>query len=478
MEDGDISELLERASSHARQWLRHVAKGPSAAMVPIDELRSRFDLDLPAHGGNAGDVIDLLVDATDGGLMASAGGRFFGWVTGGVHPAGVAADWLVSAWDQNAALAACAPALAIVEEITGAWMLDLLRLPPESSFAFTTGCQMAHVTALAAARRHLLLSLGSDPDQHGLAACPQLQVIGSEHGHGSIDRAVRLLGIGLDNITQVPTVNGCTHLAALERELDRAGSAPKIVCLSAGDVNTGSFDDFPALIAAAHRSPNTWVHVDGAFGLWAGASSKHRHLVAGVSDADSWATDSHKMLNAPFDSGFVATRWPQAHRGAMSVEASYITFDSARDPIDWNPEWSRRARSVPVYAILATLGRSGVGDLIDRCCNFAGEIAERLAASPGIDAVTVPSFNQGLVRFQVPVGQDPDRWNDHVIDCVAADGDVFFTGTTYEGRRCMRISVCSWATTQQDVDLAVAAVRRVLAAETQAEDVAIDTNDS
>ena len=350
-------EALKHAFKHAQDWIAGLEERPVAATASMETLRSRLEGSLPELGTDATQVIDELVEATDGGHLGSAGGRFFAWVIGGGLESSLAADWLVSTWDQNAALSACGPAVAMVEEIAGEWMKELLDLPRDSSFAFTTGCQLAHFTGLAAARHAILTRAGWDVEEYGLIGAPALKVITNEERHDSVDLAARYLGLGNQSLIRAATssegtitVEGLTE--ALETSEGRA-----IVVLNAADLNVGACDYFSQLIPIAHEA-GAWVHVDGAFGLFARASSTKRHLVAGVELADSWATDGHKWLNVPFDCGIAIVRDKEAHRAAMTISADYITASTdARDQIDWSPEWSRRARGVPVYAALRELAR-------------------------------------------------------------------------------------------------------------------------
>ena len=456
---------LRSAAAHAIHWLRGLDDRPVAARRTLEQLRERLDGPLPETSTDPQSVIDQLVADTEGGLIGCAGGRFFGWVIGGTQPAGLAADWLVSTWDQNAALAACSPAEAAIEETAGRWLIELLGLPIHSSFAFTSGCQLAHLTALAAARRHLLCGLGHDPESEGLAGGPQMHVVTGTHGHHSVDRAARILGIGSKHLHQVPTVGGRIDPQALFALLGELGDAPVAVCLSAGDINTGNFDDFRTVIPLCHARSNTWVHIDGAFGLWARVSQRFAHLLEGVEAADSWATDGHKWLNTPFDIGFLAVRHRDSHRGAMSIRAPYLTHDAAaRDQIDWNPEWSRRGRSVPVFAVVRALGRQGIADVVDRCCDAAAGLVQGIGALPGAEVLSPAIINQGLVRFRDPAGDDHDGFTDSVIDRIRAEGTAWFGGTDWRGMRAMRISVCSWATQPDDVRKTIEAVRRVLEA--------------
>ena len=337
--------LLERAAAHAADYLEALDDTHVAATATPDELRARLSGPLPDDGLDPERVIDDLVSGVDGGLLDSAGGRFYGWVIGGALPAAVAADFVTTAWDQNAAIVATSPAAAVVEEICGTWLKELLGLPSSASFGIVSGCQMAHVTALAAARHHVLAGCGVDVQRQGLAAGPQIRVLVSEFRHTTIDRALRLLGIGTDAVVEVAAEkSGPIRSDALGEALSRDAVAPTIVCLQAGELNTGAFDPFHEACEIAHAH-GAWVHVDGAFGLWAGASTGYRHLVAGVDLADSWATDGHKWLNVPYDVGFVFVADPKPHRDSMTASASY--FDPAEaglDQMNWNPEWSRRSR--------------------------------------------------------------------------------------------------------------------------------------
>jgi len=336
---------------------------------------------------------------SEGGIVGSAGGRFYAWVVGGSLPAALAADWLTAAWEQNAGIAAAGPAAAVCEEVAGAWIKDLLGLPAHATFAFVTGCQMAHVTCLAAARHALMARGGWDVERQGLYGARPIRIVtGCEH-HGSFDRAVRYLGLGLDHVVRLPVeIDGRLAPETLEHAL-AAERGPAIVLLMAGDLNTGIFDPFEALIPIARRY-GAWVHIDGAFGLWAGASPKFHHLTAGVDAADSWATDGHKWLNVPYDCGYAFVADPAAHRAAMSHRESYLIHDSeARDQMNYNPEWSRRARGFGTYAALRQLGRDGVAELVERCCHYAHEIVTRIGALEGAAMMWEPIINQGLVRF-------------------------------------------------------------------------------
>jgi glutamate/tyrosine decarboxylase-like PLP-dependent enzyme len=458
-------DVLARAQAHAAAYLDSLPRRIVGATIDADELRRRLGGPMPPTPNDPVQVIDELVRKVEGGIVASTGGRFFGFVMGGTLPVALAADWLTSTWDQNGAAYACAPAAVVAEEICGAWLKTLLGLPDAASFGLVTGCQMAHTTALAAARHKLLLERGIDVERSGLAGTPPLRVLTSENRHESIIRAVRLLGIGTAGIELLPCDEaGAIELAALEAALARS-DRPTIVCLQAGDLNTGAFDPFAPACSLAHAA-GAWVHVDGAFGLWAAASARYRHLVAGVERADSWATDGHKWLNLPFDSGFVFVADPAAHSAVFSQPTSYaIPAEGVREPKDWNPEWSRRARGFVAYAALCSLGSSGVAGLVERCCALASRLVDGLAALAGVEVLARPRINQGLVRFLAADGQH-DRRTEHIIQALQASGTAWFGGTTWRGKRAMRISVCDWRTTEDDVDRAVASVRNVLEAAT------------
>jgi glutamate/tyrosine decarboxylase-like PLP-dependent enzyme len=445
---------LTRALEAALDHLGSLDRQPVNATLSLDEVRARLARPLEMAGVDATQVIDDLVRDSEGGLVGSAGGRFFGWVIGGAVPASLAADWLASTWDQNAGLYAAGPAAAVAEEVAGAWLKDLLGLPAGASFAFVTGCQMAHTTCLAAARHAVLERRGWDVEQQGLCGAPPIRIVTSTERHGTIDRAVRLLGLGRACVHDIAADDlGRLRPEALEAALD---DRPTIVLLQAGDLNIGAYDPFADLIPVAHAR-GAWVHVDGAFGLWAAATPRLRHLTRGVEGADSWATDGHKWLNVPYDSGYAFIAHPDAHRAAMSYRASYLTHDgAARDQLDWTPEWSRRARGFSTYAAIRELGRSGIAALIERCCDRARDIVRGIGALPGAEVVWAPTVNQGLVRF------GDDARTDAVIAATLRGGEAFFGGTTWRGLRCMRVSVCNWQTSQNDVERAVRAVAQAL----------------
>jgi glutamate/tyrosine decarboxylase-like PLP-dependent enzyme len=387
--------------------------------------------------------------------MAIGSGRWFGFVAGGALPASRASDWLVSAWDQNTGLAEPTPSTSALEVVAGRWLLELLGLPAHSSFAFVTGCQMAHVTCLAAARHAVYRRAGWDLPRQGLAGAPPLRVVVGGARHVTIMRALRLLGIGAEQeIALGADREGRMQTEGLAAAIE--GGVPTIVCAQAGDVNTGAFDDLQA-IADAVGGSDAWVHVDGAFGLWAAASPALAHLVEGNARADSWATDAHKWLNVPFDCGIALCAHPADHAAAMEYAAPYLDVSDrlvARDPMGYSPEFSRRARAVPVWAAIRELGREGVTDLVDRCCAHARAIANGVAALPGCEVLNDVVLNQVLFRFE-----DDARTQD-ILAAVQAEGEAWMSPTTREGRFTIRISVVGWRTTEDDVERTVAAFAR------------------
>lgn len=454
-------KALHRALAHSIDYLESLDEGEVRPSTSAVELRDRLGRELCEDGVPAEQVIDDLVKDVDGGLFRTGGGRFFAWAIGGALPASLAADWLTSAWDQNSVIYATSPALAIMEEVTGAWMKDVLRLPRDASFAFVTGCQAAHVTALAAARQKLLNDRGYDVGARGLSGAPQITIRTGELCHESIARAARLLGLGTDSVRQHPChEDGRLDLDDVASHLD---DSPTVLVLQAGEFNTGAFDDYHRAHELA-REHELWVHVDGALGLWAAASEKYRHLMDGCELMDSWATDGHKWLNVPFDCGYVFTAHPEAHRKAMMVRASYFSAeDDVRHQIDWGPEWSRRGRAVPTYAALRSLGRRGLADVIERCCELTERLVNGIGALEGVEVLAPPVINQGLVRFLAADG-DHARRTDEVIERLQQSGVAWFGGSDWKGRRAMRVPVLSWRTTEKDIDTAIAAVRTALEA--------------
>src|SRR3954467_15134025 len=440
--------LLARAAELAADHLDGIAERHAGALAGAAELRDALGGGLPDDGVPADRVIEELARDAAPGLVASPGPRYFGFVVGGAVPAALAADWLAAAWDQNAFSAVSSPAGAVVEEVAGAWLLELLGLPADAGVGLTTGAQGANVTGLAAARGALLAREGWDVEEQGLAGSPPLRVLLGEEAHVTVWRALRLLGIGRATVEVVAVDRqGRMHAAALAAAL-AVGSGPAIVCAQAGNVNTGAIDPLTDVVAEA-REHAAWVHVDGAFGLWAAASPALASLAAGAADADSWATDAHKWLNVPYDCGVVAVRDAAAHTAAMGMTAAYLVQggDSLRSNSDWVPEASRRARGFAVYAALRSLGRRGVADLVERCCALARRLAARLGGEDGVEVLNEVTLNQVLLRFA-----DDDATTDAVVAAVQADGTCWAGGTRWQGRAAMRISISNWSTTEEDVD--------------------------
>ena len=434
---------------------------------PVGPIGSRADIlaplpaSLPQHGMDAADVVRTIARAAEPGLNANSSSRFFAWVNGGTLPAAQATDVLTSLWDQNAVLAATSPAAAVLEEVAARMLLDALHLPADCTVSFTTGCQMSHAAALAAARHHLLAKAGWDVERGGLWGAPRIRVLANAHRHGSVDRALRLLGFGTDCLVPVTgAVPGRVGVDELQAALTQAPGAPTIVVLNAGDLNLGQSDDFAALIPLA-QAAGAWVHVDGAFGLWLAASPRFAAQVAGIQRADSIASDGHKWLNTPYDCGMAITRHSNALQASMRHAASYLVQGGdTRDPMNVTPEWSRRARALPVLAALLELGREGLADLIARCCDHAISLHDGLAALDGAASIARPIMNQGMVRFHDAAGANI---TDAVITAINASGEAFFSGTTWDGERTMRISVCNWQTNADDVRRTVAAAAAALA---------------
>jgi glutamate/tyrosine decarboxylase-like PLP-dependent enzyme len=457
---------LSAALDHAMEYVNGVGEKPVAATVDLATLRRRLGVPLTDEGVDAERVIEELVRAVDGGITGCSGPRFFGWVIGGSLPSALAADWLTSTWDQNAGLYATAPAAAVVEEVAGAWLKELLGLPATASFALVTGCQMAHTTCLAAARHALLARRGWDVEEDGLAGAPRIRILTSTEKHGTIVRTARLLGLGEKSIIDLPVHDDGRLSAKALTEALESSNDPAIVVLQAGDLNIGAFDDFTELIPIAKKL-GAWVHVDGAFGLWVAASARLRHFMRGAESADSWATDGHKWLNVPYDCGYAFVADIEAHRASMSHHAAYLTHaDAARDQLDWTPEFSRRGRGFATYAALRELGRAGVADLLERTCDIAHALVTRIGQLKGAEVLWTPQINQGLVRFLDPHNTASnaacDAFTERVMAEILASGEAFFTGTTWRGKRAMRVSVCNWQTTEKDVDRVVTRVDTIL----------------
>jgi glutamate/tyrosine decarboxylase-like PLP-dependent enzyme len=465
LQQSDWEKVIEAAIGPATRYLQSLPDRPVYRPADPDEIRALIGGPLPETGTSPEEVVAGLARDLEPFVVAHASGRYFGFVIGGMHPASYGAELLASTWDQNSGLYAATPGVAVAEEIAAGWVLELLDLPRDAGVGFVTGGQMATFTCLAAARHHVLREAGWDVEADGLQGAPKINVVVKSEWHSTVPRALRFLGLGDSTAVVVPSdEQSRIEPEALQRALaDLEG--PTIVCVESANVNTGSFDPFEAVadIAEQHRERGnpTWVHVDGAVGLWARASADHNNLTAGLERLDSWSTDAHKLLNVSYDSGIAISRHAAAHRAAMSVHASYLiqSDGAARDQMDWNPEFSRRARGLAVYATLRSMGRSGVAEIVDRTCSLARRFADRLAATGRAEVMNEVVFNQVLVRWLSPDG-DHDAFNDRVIAAIQADGTAFFSGTTWGGMRLMRISVSDWATDEDDVDRAVEALLR------------------
>lgn len=461
----DRFAVLAQVEAFARRSLADLDGRHIAEQVSPDQLRQEIATVLDAAGVEPSEVVSHLIRSLDPGMVANTSGRFFGWVMGGSLPSALAADWLVSLWDQNAAIAATSPASAIVEEVVGEWLKELLGLDPSTSYAFTTGCQMSHATCLAAARNAVLAREGWNVELDGLCGAPRVRILTGSNVHASVGRSVRLLGFGSAAMEILQEgEDGTLSPSALEGAL-AGGDRPTIVVLQAGDLNIGAFDPLEELIPMA-QAAGAWVHVDGAFGLWLRAGSARSHLTAGIDRADSIATDVHKWLNVPYDSGVAFVRHPEPHRASMRVTASYIgPREGVRDAIDWGPEWSRRARAIPLYAALRELGRDGVAELVDRTCDITREVAFGIAELPGAHLEREPLANQALIYFDgaaEATQAENDERTARVVELVNAGGEAYFTTTVYRGRRAMRLSVCNWRIDRGDIPRVIDAVRSAL----------------
>ncbi|MCZ7429495.1 pyridoxal-dependent decarboxylase [Micromonospora sp. WMMA1949] len=451
----ELRHLLRRAADHAADYRLSLPDRPVG--VPVDQaaLTTAFADPLPDAPTPPGQVLAELVAAAEPGLVATAGPRYFGFVVGGASPAATAADMLAVGWDQLAFNAITSPAAVAAETAAGTWLKDLLGIPATASVGFVTGAQAANTAGLAAARHQVLADAGWDVERRGLPGAPAVRVFAGAERHATIDRSLRLLGLGTDALRPVPTgPQGAIDPHALAAALRDAGPGPTIVCLQAGNVNTGACDDLRRACDLAHRYGG-WAHVDGAFGLWAAASPTTRHLVDGLEAADSWACDGHKWLNLPYDTAFAFCARPDAHAAAMSLAAAYLVGSGGVPAgADLTAESSRRARGFAVWAGLRELGRDGVATLVERCCTLARRFADGLAAA-GFEVVNDVVLNQVLVGF------GDDARTDRVVAAAQADGTCWVGGTTWRGRRLMRISVSNATTTEADVDRSVAALIRV-----------------
>ena len=451
----DLAQLLQSAAAAAASYRSSLGDRRVNATRDLEQLRASFGGPLPATPAPAEEVLDALLAAADGGLVGTAGPRYFGFVIGGALPAATAADIVATGWDQCGFSAVVSPAAVAAEEAAGTWLKELLRLPSAASVGFVTGAQAANTVGLAAGRHQVLAAAGWDVEADGLYGAPRVRVVAGAERHATIDRALRLLGFGTTIVEPVAADgNGAMDVDDLARVLGDGPAGPVIVCLQAGNVNTGAVDPLRAACEVA-RSHGAWIHVDGAFGLWAAASPRTRHLVEGVELADSWACDGHKWLNVPYDSGFAFCAHPEVHVAAASYTAPYLVGSGGGTAggADFTLESSRRARGFATWAALRELGRDGIAALVERNCRLARRFADGLAAG-GAEIVNDVVLNQVLAGFG-------DARTDRVIEGVQRDGTCWLGGTTWRGRRLIRVSISNWSTTEADVDLSVEAVLRV-----------------
>ena len=446
---------LERAATHARAWLASVPGRPVPPRLDADAMVARLGGTLPSGPTDPAEVVDLLAELIEPGLMAMSSGRFFGWVIGGTLPAALGADWLTSAWDQNSGMRYATPGVVAAEEVAAGWLLELLGLPSTADVGFVTGATMANFTGLAAARQHVLTEAGWDLDRLGLAGAPRLRVLVGAQRHDTVDLALRYLGLGAPMPVAVDDQGRIDVRALGEAVAD--GSGPLIVVLQAGNLHSGAFDDVAAATALVHEHGG-WVHVDGAFGLWAAASPRLRHLLAGYEAADSWATDAHKTLNVPYDCGISVVARPRAVRSAMGVHASYLVHATeAGDPLELVPELSRRARGVPVWAALRSLGSDGVAELVDGLASHARSLAVGIAAVPGASILNDVVFTQVCASF------GSDERTAEVTARLLADGTTWMSGSRWRDQQVLRVSVSNWTTDDEAVSASVEAVHRAAA---------------
>ncbi len=442
-----MRKLLHETADYAADFLESLPERPVMPQVDLEALRGRMGGPVPDGPSDPHEVVKELAAVGSEAAVAIPGPRYFGFVIGGSVPASLAADWLTSTWDQNAGLYVAGAAAAVAEEVAGSWLADLLRLPRARSFAFVTGTQMAHATALAAARNHVLHEVGWNVEEKGLTGAPQIRVFAGEKAHSTFPRALRFVGLGTASITKIAADDqGRMRADALREALD-SNDGPAIVCAKAGEVNTGSFDPFLE-IADAAEAAGAWLHIDGAFGLWAAASPRFAHLVEGAERADSWSTDGHKQLNVPYDCGVMLCARPEAHRRAISVYADYLVHEEeggARDQLDWTPEFSRRARGFTVYAAIRQLGRSGIAELVERCCDHATRFAAGIP-STGAEVLNEVVFNQVLFRY------DSDERTLEILRRVQESGEAWMSGSVWQGRQAIRLSVSNWQTSEDDID--------------------------
>jgi glutamate/tyrosine decarboxylase-like PLP-dependent enzyme len=454
-----VRNLLAQAHAYAATYLETVADRHVGGICDRRELIARLGGRLPEGTSDPHTVLANLVRDAEPGIVASVGPRYFGFVTGGALPVTVAADWLASTWDQNGAMYVMSPALAVMEDIVSSWILETLRLPPSASVGFVTGAHMANFTCLAAARHEVLRRTGWNVEEQGLQRAPHVRIIAGDHAHVSVIGALRMLGFGATEVIRVAVDDqGRMQLDDFDRALSEV-DGPGIVCVQAGNVGSGGSDPVGAIVRSAHQQ-GAWVHVDGAFGLWANAIPELREQVAGIEAADSWATDAHKWLNVPYDSGLAIVAHPAPHRAAMGLQASYLIrgMEEERLGTEWVPEFSRRARVIPLYVLFRTLGRSGIQEMIRRTVTLARRMAARLTQHDGVRVLNDIVLNQVLVRFDGRGAVTADDMTKQVIVRVQADGTSWAGGARWFDQEVMRISVSNWSTTEEDIDRSADAI--------------------
>lgn len=441
---------------------------PIGVTSSIEELKSSVDSDLPNDGEDPEIALNKLISSVKKGLIHSQNPRYFGFVIGGSTPTSIAADWLTSVWDQNAQVFDTSPAASIIEDIVANWILELLKLPKELSVGFLTGAQMANFTALNVARNAMLEKHGWDIELNGLQGSPNFNILVGESCHGTIHSAIRMMGLGKKNIKSISSdFQGRINIDSLKNELNNC-SGPTIICAQAGNVNTGCFDSFEEIIPLAKKH-GAWVHIDGAFGLWARTSPKYFHLVTGIEKADSWTVDAHKWLNVSYDSGIVIIRDSKNHYKLKTIQCSYAGQHSEehRDGSQWVPENSRRARGFVLYAALRNLGRDGVRNIVENSCSLATEFAQQLEKLPNVHVLNNVVLNQVLFRVESESNCDTNSFNNNICEHIQKEGLAWIGTTRWQGKIAMRISVSNWLTTKADVDKTIRSIRNSIEKELQ-----------
>lgn len=458
MREDALNQVLRQVADYAAAFR---AETPARLHRPEQgyaEALARFDAPVPQAGAPLDQIISELIALSEPGLAAMTGPRFFGWVIGGTEPAGVAADWLASAWGQNAGNATATPSAAAAEEISGRWLLELLDLPRESSVGFVTGATIANFTCLAAARGEVLRRVGWDADKQGLFGAPPIHVVLGEEAHSTVFSALKYLGLGTERVVSVATnADGRMRTDAFEAALKKL-DGPIIAIAQAGHINSGAFDPFDEIAPLVHAKGG-WLHVDGAFGLWARVAPDLAYLARGVEQADSWGTDGHKWLQTPHDCGYAIVRDRNAHRRAMLIAASYLPEGEERHPADYAPELSRRARGFPTWAMIRALGRAGIADMVSRHCALARRFAQKLAQEPDVEILNEVALNQIAVRLGKDMdGARSDALTQRTIARIQREGECFVGGAHWRGRQIIRISVIGASTTEADIDRSAEAI--------------------